>query len=111
MSQYILEPLKVTAVCQSSATKSLIRSLLDFPDNKALAYAEFKRADSILYPPEHVRCNRIFIRRARIQKDFPMQSPPLPHSLTHPPMLEKTLGWAERQANMLVHNTHSTKSI
>ena len=53
MSQYILEPLKVTAVCQSSATKSLVQSSLDFPDNKALAYAEFKRADSILYPPEH----------------------------------------------------------
>ena len=53
MSQYILPPSKATAVCQSSATKSLIRSSLEFPDNKALAYAEFKRADSILYPTEH----------------------------------------------------------
>ncbi|KAI4923520.1 hypothetical protein J4E85_008559 [Alternaria conjuncta] len=53
VSQYILEPLKATAVCQSSATRSLVRSSLEFPDNKALAYAEFKRADSLLYPPDH----------------------------------------------------------
>ena len=53
VSQYILEPLKATAVCQSSATRSLVRSSLEFPDNKALAYAEFKRAGSIFYPPEH----------------------------------------------------------
>ncbi|KAI4649017.1 uncharacterized protein J4E78_008535 [Alternaria triticimaculans] len=49
VSQYTLEPLKATPVCQSSAIKSLVRSSLDFPDNKALAYAEFKCADSILY--------------------------------------------------------------
>ncbi|KAI4707076.1 hypothetical protein J4E89_008014 [Alternaria sp. Ai002NY15] len=47
------ETLKATPVCQSSAIKSLVRSSLNFPDNKALAYAEFKCADSILYPPEH----------------------------------------------------------
>jgi len=57
VSQYILEPLKATAVCQSSATKSLVRSSLDFPENKALAYAEFKRADSIFYPPQHANAS------------------------------------------------------
>ncbi|KAI4657032.1 uncharacterized protein J4E79_007647 [Alternaria viburni] len=57
VSQYILEPLKATAVCQSSSTKSLVRSSVDFPDNKALAYAEFKRADSILYPPQNANAS------------------------------------------------------
>ena len=61
VSQYILEPLKATAVCQSSATKSLVRSSLDFPDNKALAYAEFKLADSILYPPVYKVLTRVFL--------------------------------------------------
>ena len=64
VSQYIL-PLKATAVCLSSATKSLVRSSLDFPDNKALAYAEFKLADSILYPPEYKVLTRVFLRVVR----------------------------------------------
>ncbi|KAI4906980.1 hypothetical protein J4E90_009873 [Alternaria incomplexa] len=71
VSQYIL-PLKATAVCLSSATKSLVRSSLDFPDNKALAYAEFKRADSILYPPEHVpeERNTAYAEYRRADKDL-----------------------------------------
>jgi hypothetical protein len=49
--EFILEPLKATAVCGHHATIPLIRGSVKFLEEKGLTYTEFKRADVKLWPP------------------------------------------------------------